>query len=152
MLSNDILLKGHTARRSFSNSNTNHQACLTAWLLHYLRELVESGSFKTEWGVWYDNPILFRNARAVGMTLTDICYLLECTERSLNIILDLKGEVNGKVTLKMSEEDDINCLHGQKIPKDIRRISDIAMDGSVECILVLEKALFMMLSAKQNSI
>ena len=54
------------------------------------------------------------------MTLTDICYLLECTERSLNIILDLKGEVNGKVTLKMSEEDDINCLHGQKIPKDIR--------------------------------
>ncbi|CAO2184133.1 unnamed protein product [Urochloa humidicola] len=140
-LSFPLLKRGVYSTRSFTDGKCTKTACMTAWLLSKLYQLVRTGMTITLRDLFYQAALLFGNQKTVNGILVDITLLLPCSRFSLNVTSDKTGKVCGMIAIEFNDDIPLSCSRGALIPDDSSIISGFSTikDSQVDFILVVEK-------------
>lgn len=133
-----LLKRDKVVKRTFRSANTTHAAAMTAWAMKAVFENLNSDLVITQRDLFYRRSLLFQNQEASNRTIADICTLLECTRRSLNISSEDRGCVCGGMKLLLKDKGQLDCSQKINIP-DVKNILSCTVDPDLKMILVVEK-------------
>ncbi|TVU01556.1 hypothetical protein EJB05_52976 [Eragrostis curvula] len=136
-----LLRAGNNSIRSFIHDRTTHDYCMTIWVMMVITEIIANRVTITELELYHMNEVLFDNKQTVDRILNDICCMIRCKRRSLNVVSAQRGSVVGDISMRMNNGRVVECSEVALIPNDTRKISEIMVNKNateIKFILIVQ--------------